>query len=355
MATSNQSGPGCPDGIARGPDSTVSPPWSPRSHRKEPGCPSYVERSGSSTSRGGRAPGPRRKKRMASTGDRVSFPKSNGVSQTMNVAGVVMAVIALILSMTLPGPVGTAGPEGPTGPPGGRGDTGLVGTDGTDGLACWDLNENGVAEAATEDRNADTTVDVLDCGGLPGPNGPQGVQGPQGDPGPAGSQGLQGVQGDPGPQGLGGDPGLTGAQGPMGYVCWDTNMNGQNDASEDINLDTFFTTTDCVGPSGPQGPQGLQGLQGDPGPLGPMGYVCWDTNMNGQNDASEDTNLDTLFTTTDCQGPQGLQGVPGPQGDPGPMGPPGPSGLGGGRPLFSRTAIDTAGSVGEGSSKIGRA
>lgn len=41
--------------------------------------------------------------------------------------------------------------------------------------------------------------------GEPGPAGPQGAQGVQGEPGPQGPQGPQGAQGEPGPQGLPGE------------------------------------------------------------------------------------------------------------------------------------------------------
>jgi len=51
------------------------------------------------------------------------------------------------------------GPAGPAGPAGQR------------GQACWDLNNNGVGNVATEDRNGDGLVNVDDCRGDPGPTG----------------------------------------------------------------------------------------------------------------------------------------------------------------------------------------
>lgn len=44
------------------------------------------------------------------------------------------------------------------------GANGTSGTAGADGQACWDLNNNGVGDVATEDINGDGAVDVLDCG-----------------------------------------------------------------------------------------------------------------------------------------------------------------------------------------------
>jgi len=62
------------------------------------------------------------------------------------------------------GPRGEQGDQGPPGPPGTPG-----------GRDCWDLNENGVKDLATEDANGDGRVDVLDC---------KGPKGDKGDPGP---------------------------------------------------------------------------------------------------------------------------------------------------------------------------
>ncbi|MBD3647087.1 MAG: hypothetical protein HUJ31_06440 [Pseudomonadales bacterium] len=55
----------------------------------------------------------------------------------------------------LTGPAGPAGPEGPAGAPG---------ANGIDGLHCWDLNGDGLADAA-EDRNNDGVHDAKDCQG----------------------------------------------------------------------------------------------------------------------------------------------------------------------------------------------
>jgi hypothetical protein len=84
----------------------------------------------------------------------------------------------------LPGQDGTDGADGADGPPG------ADGVDGIDGVSCWDLNENGVADAE-EDRNADGLVDVHDCqgpAGPPGDDGQDGTTGPQGPQGPAGPE-----------------------------------------------------------------------------------------------------------------------------------------------------------------------
>jgi hypothetical protein len=56
----------------------------------------------------------------------------------------------------------TATLQGPAGPPGPAGQR---------GQACWDLNNNGVGNVATEDRNGDGVVNVDDCRGDPGPTG----------------------------------------------------------------------------------------------------------------------------------------------------------------------------------------
>jgi hypothetical protein len=131
--------------------------------------------------------------------------------------------------------------------------------------------------------------------------------------------------------------------GAPGVDCWDLNGNHACDAgSEDLNLDTFCTVTDCHGPPGPtgvpgvagpagppgvpgppgapgpqgvpgaQGSPGLQGVQGEPGAQGeqgvpgPAGVSCWDLNGNAACDSqSEDRNGDSTCTAADCGGSAG--------------------------------------------------
>lgn len=132
--------------------------------------------------------------------------RSHGRANAALVAAVIALVIALIGVVMFPGPAGEDGLEGPegaqgadgddgddgndgqdgaTGPQGLQGLQGAVGADGADGsngTACWDLNENGQKDVATEDINGDTVVDVNDCTGLQGAVGPVGPQGPPGTP-----------------------------------------------------------------------------------------------------------------------------------------------------------------------------
>lgn len=123
---------------------------------------------------------------------------SHGRANAALVAAVIALVIALIGVVMFPGPAGEEGPLGPAGVQGDDGDdgddgqdgatgsqgpqglpgaAGADGADGSNGTACWDLNENGQKDVATEDINGDTVVDVLDC------TGAQGLVGPQGPPG----------------------------------------------------------------------------------------------------------------------------------------------------------------------------
>ncbi len=55
---------------------------------------------------------------------------------------------------------GCSGDDGAVGP---AGSAGPAGTAGTAGVNCWDLNQNGAPDAATEDINKDGRVDVQDC------------------------------------------------------------------------------------------------------------------------------------------------------------------------------------------------
>jgi hypothetical protein len=78
-------------------------------------------------------------------------------------------------------------PPGPPGEQGPMGEMGTMGTPGAAGQACWDLNNNGTCDPATEDTNNDETCDVGDC------IGPQGPQGQPGQNGAAGTTGQLGV------------------------------------------------------------------------------------------------------------------------------------------------------------------
>ncbi len=218
----------------------------------------------------------------------------------LSIAAVLLAAIALVLSVAVPGPAGVSGgvgpagaigPQGPQGDVGAQGPVGADGTDGVNGLNCWDLNGNGVGDPL-EDRNGDLVVNVLDCTGLQGPAGPQGAAGPQGPVGPTGPQGPQGATGPQGPAGPQGPQGPQGATGPQGPA----------------------------GPQGATGPQGPVGPTGPQGPAGANGINCWDLNQNGVPDPAEDRNGDMVVDVLDCQGATGPQGPAGPQGPQGPQG-----------------------------------
>ena len=58
---------------------------------------------------------------------------------------------------------GADGKDGADGSDGAEGVKGNTGTTGINGQACWDLNNNGTADLATEDKNLDGAVNVLDC------------------------------------------------------------------------------------------------------------------------------------------------------------------------------------------------
>lgn len=150
-----------------------------------------------------------------------------------------------------------------------QGPQGEPGADGANGVNCWDLDGDGVADSK-EDANNDGIVDVLDCQGPPGPTGPEGA------------------------------PGANGADGADGLNCWDSNANGDADASDDVNDDGAVDALDC------QGPQGPAGEVGEPGPAGPSGADgthCWDLNGNGEGDlADEDVNGDGTVDVADCSG-----------------------------------------------------
>ncbi len=127
--------------------------------------------------------------------------------------------LGLSLMVALAGTIGCAGETGPAGMDGSDGMDGSMGTNGMDGmmgLACWDANENGNCDLASEDVNTDNVCDVDDCMGEDGDPGAPGVAGPAGPAGPQGPAGMNGAQGPAGPQGPQGATGPQGPQGPQG-------------------------------------------------------------------------------------------------------------------------------------------
>ena len=65
--------------------------------------------------------------------------------------------LAVLAGAFFGGCSGDDGKAGDTGP------AGTAGTAGAPGVNCWDLNQNSVADLATEDVNKDGKVDVNDC------------------------------------------------------------------------------------------------------------------------------------------------------------------------------------------------
>ena len=100
--------------------------------------------------------------------------------------------------------------------------------------------------------------------------GPQGEQGPKGDPGAKGEQGIQGPKGDPGAkgeqgeQGPKGDPGAKGEQGIQG-------PKGDAFTYSDFTEEQLESLKGPQGERGPKGDPGAKGEQGEQGPQGERG------------------------------------------------------------------------------------
>ncbi|WP_445381220.1 DUF7151 family protein [Robiginitalea sp. IMCC43444] len=130
----------------------------------------------------------------------------------------------------------------------------------------------------------------------------------QGQPGPQGIQGIQGVKGDAGEDGQDGqdgnntvvsavtiDPGTTCLNGGFEiFFGLDINKNGLLDQDEVEGSEIV-----CNGQNGTDGQDGTDGQNGSDG------INCWDTNGNGVNDPSEDVNGDGEYNGLDCQGESG--------------------------------------------------
>jgi hypothetical protein len=159
--------------------------------------------------------------------------------------------------------------------------------------------------------------------GAVGATGPQGDQGPAGNDGAVGATGIQGDQGPQGIQGLQGEVGAVGATGPQG---------DQGPAGNDGAVGA--TGQGDQGPQGiqgPQGEQGEQGVQGETGPQGPVG-------TQGEQGVQGEDGFPGLPGPEGEQGEQGIQGENGPQGS---VGPQGPTGLTGADAVIDTSYIDS--------------
>lgn len=178
------------------------------------------------------------------------------------------------------------GPVGPPGPAGADGSAILSGT--TDPAS-------GIGKPG--DYYFNTTTNVLY-----GPQNPDGtwpsgtvlLQGPQGPSGPAGADGLSAYeiwQQLPGNDGKSLQEYLDGLKGVDGRSVTTAQLDAAGNLILSFSDNTTTNVGQVIGPAGPQGPTG---------PQGPAGFNCWDANLNGINDPSEDTNGDGMFNTLDC-------------------------------------------------------
>ncbi len=172
-------------------------------------------------------------------------------------------------------------------------------------------------------QNLKTAIDdVVDNGGIIGPQGPRGLTGDVGVKGDKGDQGDVGPQGPQGPRGLTGDVGVKGDKGDQGDVG-PQGPQGPRGFTGDVGVKGDKGDQGDVGPQGPQGPKGdtgSQGPKGDTGDQGPPGDIG-SQGVQGPQGLKGDTG---------DQGPpgvgsQGIQGPQGPKGDTGAQGPPGAS------------------------------
>ena len=81
----------------------------------------------------------------------------------MRKPSLILSTILTAAFLCLGGCSGDDGKDGAAGTPGAPGSDG---TAGTSGINCWDLNQNGVADLATEDTDKNGTVDGSDGTGV---------------------------------------------------------------------------------------------------------------------------------------------------------------------------------------------
>jgi len=83
--------------------------------------------------------------------------------------------LPIFVAAAMLGLAACSGDDGKDGTDGAPGTPGTPGTAGASGLNCWDLNQNGVADLATEDTDKNGTVDVNDCRAPSGAYDPAGL------------------------------------------------------------------------------------------------------------------------------------------------------------------------------------
>ncbi|MBL3664556.1 collagen-like protein [Streptomyces sp. M2CJ-2] len=162
---------------------------------------------------------------------------------------------------------------------------------------CFTLE--GTDDEVDLDRLQQLDPDTPDYIPTPGPRGPQGPAGADGEPGP---QGAPGPAGDDGAPGSKGEPGERGSAGTDGQP----------------------------GPAGADGTQGPPGPKGDPGEPGPAGQDGTPGEQGPKGDPGEQGS----------PGPKGDKGDPGAQGKPGPEGPQPPLGAAGAGPGIALRSTD---------------
>ena len=197
-------------------------------------------------------------------------------------------------------------------------------------FTCWDKNQNGRCDLATEDTNGVDGCTNADCGGIQ-------------------CWDLNGnLTCDAATEDRNGVDGCT-IDDCRGTECWDTNRNGSCDAAENVDASPGCTISDCAGPQGPTGLNGMDGLNGTDGvngmdgingvdgvngmdgingidgvngidgingidgANGADGLACWDLDASGACDNGEDVNGGGC-DATDCKGADGVDGVNGTNG-----------------------------------------
>ena len=219
-------------------------------------------------------------------------------------------------------PNGNIGPTGPTGPTGPQGVNGSSMTILGNYNSEQELKNNHPVGSLGQSYIvgnqlyvwSDVNNDWFDVGTI---KGPQGEQGPQGEPGP---QGEMGIQGERGPQGLQGIQGEIGPQGPQGLIGPQGERGPQGPKGNDGTSVTILGSYDSVEDLENAHPTGDSG----------QSYLVNENLYVWSNENSKWMNVGQIRGPQGEQGEQGQMGPTGPKGDkgdPGPQGSPGPQGV----------------------------
>lgn len=161
---------------------------------------------------------------------------------------------------------GVTGPQGPQGP------QGPIGPQGPEGPPGPGLPTGGTTgQILTKASSVNYNYQWMSPGSIEELRGPQGIQGPQGPKGDTGPEGPQGLPGERGPTGEQGPAGVDGSPGASAGFGTPVATVDNTSGIPAVNVTATGPDTAKVFTFRFEGLKGQSGVDGEPGPQGPAG------------------------------------------------------------------------------------